>query len=160
MSLELFLLICYSFAPIYSKNQNFRWAGTLISDTLTQMLVPPFSLEILRKLPYFVFFTTKSLWNFSKLSKINLNYVHVKNNPKLTWQSKLFFELLLSLLTKICKNCRKDIKNINISFYFLQNSTKCCRCVVKFLLNSCANLCQNSHVICFTHSCLIVNYIK
>ena len=35
--------------------------GTLISDILTQILLPPFSLEILRKLSYFVFFTTKSL---------------------------------------------------------------------------------------------------
>ena len=50
--------------------------------------------------------------------------MHVKNNPKLTWQANLLFELLLCQLTKICKNCRKDIKHINISFYFLQKIHK------------------------------------
>ena len=40
---------------------------------------------------------------FLKLSKINLNYIHVKNNPKLTWQATLLFELLSCQLIKICK---------------------------------------------------------
>ena len=62
MSLEfLFLFICYSFAPRYSKNQKFRWGKHPFSDILIQMLVPPFSIKILRKLSYFVFFTAKSL---------------------------------------------------------------------------------------------------
>ena len=43
------------------KIKNSDGGSTLISDILTQMLVPPFSLEILRKLPYFVFFITESL---------------------------------------------------------------------------------------------------
>ena len=47
--------------PYIPKVKNSEGGGTLISDTLTQMLVPPFSLEILRKLSYFVFFTTKNL---------------------------------------------------------------------------------------------------
>ena len=42
--------------PHIPKIKNSDGAGTLISDILSQMLVPPFSLEILRKLSYFVFF--------------------------------------------------------------------------------------------------------
>ena len=110
--------------PYIPKIKNSDGAGTLISDIFSQMLVPPFSLEILRKLSYLVFFTTKSLYNFLKLFKINLNYIHVKNNPELTWQANLLFELLPCQFTKICKNCRKDIKHINISFYFLQKIHK------------------------------------
>ena len=34
------------------------------------------------------------------------------------------FELLPCQFTKKCKNCRKDIKHINISFYFLQKIPK------------------------------------
>ena len=48
--------------------------------------------------------------------------MHVKNNPKLTWQANLLFELLPCQLTKIYKNCRKDIKHINISFSFSQKN--------------------------------------
>ena len=80
--------------PYIPKIKNSGEGGTLLSDILTQLLVPAFSLEILRKLSYFVIFTTKSLQNFFKLSKINLNYIYVKNNPKLTWQANLLFELL------------------------------------------------------------------
>ena len=37
---------------------------------------------------------------------------------KINMQANLLFGLLPCQLTKICKNCRKDIKHINISFYF------------------------------------------
>ena len=133
--------------PYIQKIKNSDGGGILISDILTKMLVPPFSLEILRKLPYFVFFTTKSLWNFLKLSKINLNYIHVINNPKLTWQANLLFGAITLSTYQNMQKCRKDRKHINISFFFYKKSTKYCRSVVNFLLNSCANLWQNSHVI-------------
>ena len=54
----VFVIPLHQYIP---KIKNSDGAGTLISDILSQMLVPPFSLEILRKLSYFVFFTTKSL---------------------------------------------------------------------------------------------------
>ena len=125
MSLEFwFFLYVLPLHPYILKIKNSDGRSTLISDILMQIVISPFSLEILRKLPSFVFFSTKSLKNFLKLSKINLYYIHVKNNPKLTWQANLLFELLPCQLTKICKNCRKDIKCINISFYFLQKIHK------------------------------------
>ena len=37
-------------------------------------------------------------------------------------QANLIFELLRCQLAKICKNCDKDIKHINISFYILQKN--------------------------------------
>ena len=110
--------------PYIPKIKNSDGGSTFISDILMQIVISPFSLKILRKLPSFVFFTTKVFRIFFKLSKINLNYIHVKNNPKLTWQANLLFELLPCQLTKICKNCRKDIKHINISFNFLQKIHK------------------------------------
>ena len=56
-----FCLYVIPLHPYIPKIKNSDGASTLISDILSQMLVPPFSLEILRKLSYFVFFTTKSL---------------------------------------------------------------------------------------------------
>ena len=124
--------MCYSFAPIYSKNQKFRWGRH------------PYYLYIDIIVSTFIFIrNTKEIVLFSiffKLSKINFNYIHVKNNQKLTLQANLLFGLLPCQLTKICKNCMKDVKHINISFIFYKKSTKCCRSVVNFLLNSCANL--------------------
>ena len=58
------ILIFVSVIPLHPnipKIKNSDGGGTLISDILTQMLEPLFSLEIQRKLPYFVFFATKSL---------------------------------------------------------------------------------------------------
>ena len=46
--------------PCIPKIKNLDGGSTLISDILTQIIISPFSLEILRKLPSFVFFTTKS----------------------------------------------------------------------------------------------------
>ena len=118
------------------KNSDCR--GTLISDILTQMLVPPFSLEIPRKLPYFVFFYYQKFFRIFKTFQNNLNYIHVKNNPKLM-ASQPTFGLSPCQPIKICKNFIKDIKHTNISFYFFtKKSTKCCRSVVNFLLNSSA----------------------
>ena len=57
----LIFLTCSSFTPVHSKIKNSDGGSTLISDILTQIVISPFSLEILRKLPSFVFFTTKSL---------------------------------------------------------------------------------------------------
>ena len=48
----------------------------------------------------------------------------MQNNPKLTWQATLLFELLPCQLTKIFKKCKKDIKHSNISFYFLPKKKK------------------------------------
>ena len=50
----------------HSAHHHFRTiqtlsGSTLISDILMQIVISPFSLEILRKFPSFVFFTTKSL---------------------------------------------------------------------------------------------------
>ena len=47
--------------PYIPKMKNLDGGSTLISDILMQIVISPFSLEILRKLPSFVFFTTKSL---------------------------------------------------------------------------------------------------
>ena len=47
--------------PYIPKIKNSDGGSTLISDILMQIVMSPFSLEILRKLPSFVFFTTKSL---------------------------------------------------------------------------------------------------
>ena len=56
-----FCLYVIPLHPYIPKIKNSDGGGTLISDVLTQMLVPPFSFQILRKLFYFVFFTTQSL---------------------------------------------------------------------------------------------------
>ena len=42
-----------------------------------------------------------------------------KLTQNLTWQANLLFELLPYQVTKTCQNCRKYIKHINVSFYFL-----------------------------------------
>ena len=57
----LIFFICSSFNPYISKIKNSDGESTLISDILMQIVISPFSLEILRKLPSFVYFTTKSL---------------------------------------------------------------------------------------------------
>ena len=56
-----FCLCVIPLHPNGPKIKNSDGAVTHISDILSQMLVPPFSLEIVRKLSYFVFFTTKCL---------------------------------------------------------------------------------------------------
>ena len=71
----IFVYVLFLCTHIFQKSKIQIGEGTLISDILTQMLVPPFSLEILRKLSYLVFFTTKSLENFLKLSKILIIYM-------------------------------------------------------------------------------------
>ena len=53
----LYVLPLHRYIP---KIKNSDGGSTLISDILTQIVISPFSLEILRKLPSFVFFTTKS----------------------------------------------------------------------------------------------------
>ena len=46
--------------PYIPKIKNSDRESTPISDILMQIVISPFSLEILGKLPSFVFFTTKS----------------------------------------------------------------------------------------------------
>ena len=53
---------CLYFIPLHPyipKIKNSEGGGTLISDILTQMLVPPFSLEILRKFLFCIFYYQK-----------------------------------------------------------------------------------------------------
>ena len=54
----LYVLPLHWYIP---KIKNSDGGSTLISDILMQIVISPFSLEMLRKLPSFVFFTTKSL---------------------------------------------------------------------------------------------------
>ena len=56
-----FFLCVLPLHPYIPKIKNSDGGSTLISDILMQIVISPFSLEILRKLPSFVFFTTKSL---------------------------------------------------------------------------------------------------
>ena len=58
--LIFFLLYVLPLHPYIPKIKNSDRGSTLISDILMQIVISPFSLEILRKLPSFVFFTTKS----------------------------------------------------------------------------------------------------
>ena len=57
----IFFLYVLTLHPYIPKIKNSDGGSTLISDILTQIVISSFSLEILRKLPSFVFFTTKSL---------------------------------------------------------------------------------------------------
>ena len=56
--LSLYVLPLHWYIP---KIKNSDGGSTLISDILNQIVISAFSLQILRKFPSFVFFTTKSL---------------------------------------------------------------------------------------------------
>ena len=57
----IFFLHVLHLHPYIPKIKNSDGGSTLISDILMQIVISPFSLEKLRKLPSFVFFTTKSV---------------------------------------------------------------------------------------------------